>query len=54
MSNDQVAIDAVSKLFEFTDAVEQLFYVLNQDLDGDYFICQEAEPIVQKLRDLIS
>lgn len=34
-------------------AITALLGVLNVDEDGDYFICKEAEDIVENLRNLV-
>jgi hypothetical protein len=44
------AYEAVPPLLEAVDALRDLVFVINDDKDGGYFICAEAQPLIDRAR----
>lgn len=38
---------------QIEDTLRELLILLNRDKDGDYFLCKEAEPLIQRAYDLL-
>lgn len=45
--------DKVKKLEEIILATKKLIYTINEDSDGDFFICKEASDLIDNLENLI-
>lgn len=45
-------VKAIKQLRQQSESLRQILFLLNQDKDGGYFICEEGEPEIEHARRL--